>query len=108
MILAFTSAISVTGVTLILSAVCKNQMVAFVASATVHVLPIMLPVAEVNTLFRFIVLLPLYHSQFLSIMSVEQLNGGILYAIWAIPAALVFLMIGFIVSRKIFVKHQVS
>lgn len=108
MILAFTSAISVTGVTLILSAVCKNQMVALVASAAVHVLPIMLPVAETNTLFRFIVLLPLYHSQFLSIMSIEQINGSMLYSIWAIPTSLVFLMIGFIASRKVFAKHQVS
>ncbi len=107
-ILAFTSAISVAGFTLILSAVCKNQMVALVASATVHVLPIMLPVAETSTLFRFIVLLPLYHSQFLSIMSVEQINGGMLYAIWAIPSALAFLMIGCIASRKAFAKHQVS
>lgn len=107
-ILAFTSAISVTGLTLILSAVCKSQMVALIASATVHVLPIMLPIAETNTLFRFIVLLPLYHSQFLSIMSVEQISGGMLYAIWAIPTALTFLMIGFIVSCKVFAKHQVS
>ena len=45
-LLAFMSAISVTGIVLILSAVCKSQMIAFVISAAIHVIPIMLPISE--------------------------------------------------------------
>ena len=107
-LLAFTSAISVTGVTLILSSVCRNQMIAFVASAAIHVLPIMLPISETSSLFRLIVLMPLYHTQYISIMSVEQMNNGMLYAIWAIPVAIILIAVGYFVSHKIFAKHQVS
>lgn len=57
-LLAFMSAISVTGIVLILSAVCKSQMVAFVISAAIHVIPIMLPISETSALYRIIVLCP--------------------------------------------------
>ena len=107
-LLAFSSAISVTGITLLLSALCKSQMIAFVLSATVHLMPGMLPISETNALYRAIVLMPFYHSQFTSIMSVEQLQNGTLYAIWAGPTALIFLGIGAVISRRIFAKHQVS
>lgn len=107
-LLAFTSAISVTGITLILSSICRNQMIAFVASAAIHVLPIMLPISETSSLFRLIVLMPLYHTQYISIMSVEQMNNGMLYAIWAIPVAIILIAVGYFVSHKIFAKHQVS
>lgn len=107
-LLAFSSAISVTGITLLLSALCKSQMIAFVLSATVHLMPGMLPISETNALYRAIVLMPFYHSQFTSIMSVEQLQSGTLYAIWAGPTALIFLGIGAVISRRIFAKHQVS
>ncbi|MDD3230456.1 MAG: ABC transporter permease [Oscillospiraceae bacterium] len=108
LLLAFMSAISVTGVTLLLSAVCKNQMIAFVASAAIYVIPIMLPVSETNALYRLIVLMPLYYSQYISIMSVDQMSNGLLYAIWAVPTALVLIVIGGTASRRIFAKHQVS
>ena len=49
-LLAFMSAISVTGIVLILSAVCKSQMIAFVISAAIHVIPIMLPISETSAL----------------------------------------------------------
>ena len=107
-LLAFSSAISVTGITLLLSALCKSQMIAFVLSAAVHLMPGMLPISETNALYRAIVLMPFYHSQFTSIMSVEQLQSGTLYAIWAGPTALIFLGIGAVISRRIFAKHQVS
>ena len=107
-LLAFSSAISVTGITLLLSALCKSQMIAFVLSATVHLMPGMLPISETNALYRVIVLMPFYHSQFSSIMSVEQIQNGTLYAIWAGPTALIFLGIGAVISRHIFAKHQVS
>ena len=83
-------------------------MVALVASAAVYALPLLIPVAETSTLFRLIVLLPVYHAQFISLMSVEQISGMLLYAIWAVPAALIFIAAGSILSRKVFARHQVS
>ncbi|WP_414732768.1 ABC transporter permease [Acetobacterium carbinolicum] len=107
-LLAFTSAISVTGITLMISSVCKNQMIALVASVAIYVLPIMLPISETSSLFRLIVLMPLYHTQYTSIMSVEQMNNGMLYAIWAIPVAIILIVVSYFVSHTIFAKHQVS
>lgn len=106
-LLAFTGTVSLTGITLILSAVCKNQMIAFVASAAIYIFPGMLPVAETNSLFRYIALLPLYHVQFVSLMSIEQRNSGVLYAVLAVPAALIFMGSGIFISHRIFAKHQV-
>lgn len=107
-LLAFTSIISVTGITLVLSAVCKNQTVALVASAAIYLFPVMLPVSETSTLFKIITLLPLYHAQFVFLMSVEQIRGNVLYALMAVPVALILMGIGVFISRRIFAKHQVS
>lgn len=108
LILALSGAISVTGITLILSAICKSQMIAFAVSAAIHVMPIILPIPETSSLYRIIVLMPLYHLQYISIMSVEQMKNSILYAIWAIPMAIILITFGIVVSRRIFAKHQVS
>jgi len=107
-LLAFTGAIGVTGITLVLSAACKNQIIALVASAAIYALPIMLPVAETNGLFKIIALFPTYHAQFISLMSIGQMNNGLLYAIWTILAAVILIVIGNIISCRIFAKHQVS
>ncbi len=107
-LLAFTGAIGIAGITLVFSATCKNQIIALVASAAVYALPIMIPVSETSTLFKLIALFPTYHAQFISLMSIEQMSNGLLYAIWAVPAALILIAVGGIVSRKIFAKHQVS
>ena len=106
-LLAFMSAISVTGIVLILSAVCKSQMIAFVISAAIYVIPIMLPISETSALYRIIVLMPLFYSQYISIMSVEQMHNGMLYAVWSIPVAIALVVIGSIISHKAFSKHQV-
>ncbi len=106
-LLAFTSVISITGITLVLSAVCKNQTVALVASAAIYLFPILLPVTETSSLFKIITLLPLYHAQFVSLMSVDQLSGNVLYALLAVPVALILMGIGILVSRRVFAKHQV-
>ncbi len=106
-LLAFTCTLSTTGVTLFLSAVSKNQIVAFVSSIAIFLFPVLLPVSEINPLFRLVGLLPLYHVLAVSLLSVEQMHNGMLYAIWAIPAALLFLGIGSFASRKVFAKHQV-
>ena len=108
LILALSGAISITGITLILSAICKSQMVAFAVSGTIHVMPIMLPIPETSPLYRIIVLMPFYHLQYISIMSVEQMKNSMLYAIWAIPTAIILITFSMVVSRRIFAKHQVS
>ena len=105
--LAFTSTLSVTGITLFLSAISKNQIVAFVATMTIVFFPVLLPITEVNPLFRLVGLLPIYHVLSVSLLSVEQMSNGMLYAIWAIPAAFIFLGIGTFFSRRMFAKHQV-
>ena len=107
-LLAFTCTLSVTGITLLISAISKNQIVAFVASMATFLFPVLLPITEANPLFRLIGLLPLYHVQAVSLLSVEQMNNGMLYAVWAIPTALVFLGIDAVISRRVFAKHQVS
>ncbi len=107
-LLAFTCTLSVTGITLFLSAISKNQIIALVAAMAIFLFPVLLPITEVNPLFRLVGLLPVYHALAVSLLSVEQMSNGMLYAIWAIPAALSFLGIGAGVSRRAFAKHQVS
>lgn len=107
-LLAFTGTVSVTGITLVLSALCKNQMAALVASAAIYLCPIMLPVTETNPLFRIIALLPLYHAQFVSLMSVDKIRGNMLYALLAVPVAFINMGIGIVISRRAFAKHQVT
>lgn len=107
-LLAFTSAICVTGITLIISAICKSPMVTLVISATIYLFPALLSVSETNPLFRIIALMPVYQVQFVSLMSIDQISGSILYALLAAPVALVLMAIGVVVPRKIFAKHQVT
>lgn len=107
-LLAFTGVISITGITLAVSAVCKNQTVALVVSAAIYLFPIMLPVTETSSLFKIITLLPLYHAQFVSLMSVDQISSNVLYALLAVPVALILMGIGILVSSRVFAKHQVS
>lgn len=107
-LLAFTCTLSVTGITLFLSAISKNQIVALVAAMAIFLFPVLLPITEVNPLFPLVGLLPIYHVLAISLLSVEQMSNGMLYAIWAIPAALLFLGVGAGISRRVFAKHQVS
>ena len=107
-LLAFTCTLSITGITLFLSAISKNQIVALVAAMAIFLFPILLPITEVNPLFRLVGLLPIYHVLAISLLSVEQMSNGMLYAIWAIPAALLLLGVGAGISRRVFAKHQVS
>lgn len=106
-LLAFTCTLSVTGITLFLSAISKNQIVALVAAMAIFLFPVLLPITEVNPLFRLVGLLPIYHVLAISLLSVEQMSNGMLYAIWAIPAALLFLGVGAGISHREFAKHQV-
>lgn len=108
MLLAFAGAISIAGITLFFSAICKNEIISLVVSAAIYIIPIMLPVAENNPLYRYIVLLPIYCAQYISVMSIEQMSNDMLYAVWVVPIAIVILLLGSILSHKIFAKHQVS
>lgn len=106
-LLALTSAVSVTGVTLLLSALCRNQMISLISSAALQFLPLLLPVSETSALFRLFVLAPIYQSQCFSILSVQQISGNILYAVWAVPVAVALMVSGMIFPPKIFAGHQI-
>ncbi len=107
-LLAFTCTLSVTGITLFLSAISKNQVVALVTAMAIFLFPVLLPISELNSMFRLVGLLPIYHVLAISLLALEQMSNGMLYAIWAIPVALIILGIGAILSRRIFAKHQVA
>ncbi len=107
-LLALTGNMSIAGITLLISAVSKNPMAAVVVSGAVYFLPVLLPLSETSPWSRYISLLPVYHAQFTNLMSVEQMSNGILYAIWAVPAAFAFAGIGMFASRRVFASHQVS
>ena len=47
-------------------------------------------------------------AQRLGITATTLEGNGMLYAVWAIPTALLFLGIGAVISRRVFAKHQVS
>lgn len=106
-LLAFTGVMGITGTTLMISALSKSPVIALTASAAAFAFPVILPVSEASPLFRYIALLPLYHVQYLSLMSIEQMGNGMLYAVWAIPGAFILLSIGGFVSPRIFAKHQI-
>lgn len=106
-LLAFTSAVSVAGMTLLISAMSKNQLIAFASTTALYMFPMILAISEYSALYRFVVLLPVYHAQYISLLSAAQFDNGLLYAIWTIPIAILFLVIGAYFSRKIFAKHQV-
>ena len=106
-LLGFTCAISVTGITLLISAISKKQIEALTASVAMFLFPVFLPITEETSLFRLIGLLPFYQAQAVSLLSVEKMGNGLLYAVWAIPSALLFLGVGAVISRRVFAKHQV-
>ena len=107
-LLAFTCTLSTVGATLLVSAMSKNQAVAFVVSMAVFLFPALVPITEASPLFRLVGLLPLYHVLAVALLSVEQIGNGLLYAVWAVPAALFFLGVGAVFSRRIFARHKIA
>ena len=105
--LMLSSAVSAAALTLFFSSISKNQMMALVISAAAYLFPVLLPVSETSPLFRLVGLCPLYQSSFVSLMSVEQMDNGLLYAIWAVPVALGAVVLSTVFSRKIFAGRQV-
>lgn len=106
-LLAFTGAVSVAGLTHALSALCQSPLTALAASAALYLFPVLLPVPETSWVFRFVSLLPVYHAQFRSLMSVEQMANGWLHAVWAVPVSLALACAGALLARRAFAKHQV-
>lgn len=106
-LLCFAGAVGTAAVALVLSAVCRNSMAAVAASAAVCVAPVLLPVAESSSLFRLLVLLPVYQMQFESLMSMGLLENGMPYAVLAVPVSAGLLAAGYVASRKIFARHEV-
>lgn len=90
-LLAFTCTLSTVGATLLVSAMSKNQAVAFVVSMAVFLFHALVPITEASPLFRLVGLLPLYHVLAAMLLSAEQMGNGLLYAVWAVPAARFFL-----------------
>lgn len=107
-LLAFTGAIGIAGIALLCSAACRNPLTAMAATGAVHILPILLPVAESSPLFRLLALTPIYQVQFVSLMSVEQMKGGTLYAWLALPVSGILAAIGCFSSHRIFSSHETS
>lgn len=96
------------GATLILSALCKNQLTALAAALAVYAFPALLPVAETSSLFQVIALSPLYQLLFVAVMSVRQISGDLLYAIGALPVSAILAAAGGVIAQKIFAGHQVT
>lgn len=102
-LLALTSALSLTGLTLVFSAACRNMMTALAVAAMVHSAPVFLPVAESHPLFRVLALSPLGQVQFASLVSISPS-----FFWWAIPVALGASVIGYGLARRLFANHEVS
>lgn len=96
------------GATLILSALCKNQLTALAAALAVYAFPALLPVAETSSLFQVIALSPLYQILFVAAMSVRQIGGDLLYAIGSLPVSVILAAAGGVIAGKIFAGHQVT
>ncbi len=107
-LLSLTGAVGAAGITLLFSAGCGHSTAALTVSAGLLLAPALVPVSESSSLFRYVALLPIHHVQFVPLMSIAQIKGGLLYAAWAVPAAALFLAAGAAISRRIFAKHQVS
>lgn len=96
-----------TGITLLISALSKTQVIALIISALILFLPLMFPLSEVHPLFRIAGLLPIYQFQFSSLMSVQQIHGNIYYAIWALPVSAITAALGSILTVKSWQNHQI-
>ena len=82
-------------------------IISLISSAALQFLPLLLPVSETSALFRLFVLAPIYQAQCFSILSVQQISGNILYAVWAVPVAVALMVSGMIFPPKIFAGHQI-
>lgn len=106
-LLAFVGILGITGITLFFSSLFRNQLLVLVLSAAIFALPIFLPVSENSSLFRLLVLQPVYMIQLISILSVEQSVDGVSYALWGVFVAILMMAIGYVGSCRVFERHEV-
>lgn len=107
-LLAFTGIMGLAGITLFFSALCKNQMTTLAVVLAVYAFPVLLPLSERSPLFKAAALTPLYQLLFVAVMALRQIRGNLLFAIMALPAALLLTAAGSLISGKIFAGHQVK
>lgn len=105
-LLMFACTAGVLGITLFFSAVCKNPITVLAVSGALFILPLMLPVTETSSLYRVVVLLPVYCVQFVSLMSLGEIRGGLVYGVWSISAGVILLLLGVGLSKYFFARHQ--
>ena len=107
-LLALTCAISVTGVTLAISSISRNLMITFAASAALYLFPLLVPAEKTSSFYPAVTLTPLYQTEFLTLMSVDQMDSGVLFAVLAIPVGVLLLMAGWTFSGFLFSVRQVE
>lgn len=107
-VLAVTGIIMLVGITVLLSALASSQTVALIAAAALFLCPQFFSIPETSPVFRIIGLFPVYHFQFSSLMSVEQIDGNLLYAVWAIPAAALTAVLGMGLAGWAWRRHEVN
>lgn len=107
-VLALSGALGAAGLSLFLSALCRNRTSACIAAAALYMLPFLVPVAENSPLFKLVALLPVYQAQFVALMSVAQMDDGLLYAIWSLPLAAGCAVLGSWLAWRVFAAHQVA
>lgn len=126
--LAFSGIVMLTGICPLIGAASRSQVASLIISALFFLAPLFLSISKQDPFFRIIGLLPVYHIQFSSLMSIghksmsighrllsighkllsiEQIKGNLLYAAWAFPCAGVVAASGAILSR-VFATHQVT
>lgn len=106
--LTFSGIITLTGISLLISAAGRTQIASLITSALFFLAPLLLSATEQNPLFKVVGLLPVYQIQFSLLMSIEQIKGNLLYAVWAFPTAAITAASGSLISLRFFAKHQVT
>jgi hypothetical protein len=109
-LLAFTSVLSATAITLFISAVSKNTFIALALAAVIHIFPLILPVSELSPFYRYLLLFPIYQGQstlLLSLGNISLFGSNLPYAVVAMPVTLTLILVCSMLSKKVFAKHQV-
>ena len=106
--LAYSCAIGLCGICLLISALSAKEFISLVASAAAFLLPVVIPLSEKHPLFRVIALFPLHQALSYPLMSIAQFQSGQLYALLALPFSLFLFLAGAPLSCRLFARHQVN
>lgn len=99
--LALSGILMLTGITLVVSAASRNQIVSLITSTAIFLAPVMFSVAESSPCFKLVSLLPIYQLQFISLMGIGQIGNKLFYAVCAFPAAAVFAALGSTLAQRV-------